>query len=601
MDDPLLEYYERELTFIREAGAQFAEKYPKIAGRLQLQTDRCEDPHTERLLEGFAFLTGRIQKKIDDAFPELTESLLQVIYPHYTRPLPSMTTVKFAPRLLNVPPAGHVIAKGARLFTPPVQDSRILFTTTQAVRLLPVEVAGAEFILPYNPGIGAVAGLRIELNMAPKLTLDRIAWPHSLRLFLNGHQQHIFKLYELILNNTVQVRIVSYSQQKGTRRQEGTLSLTPDHIVPVGFGPDEALLPWPQQSFDGYRLLYEYFAFPEKYLYFDIAGMDQVRAMAGDSLEIIIYLNQKGVGSLLIDNDTFCLYASPAVNLFQQIALPVRIEHQRTQYPIYHDANTKSTTEVFSIDEVTGVADKGDSEIVYHPFYSVGHYGQKEDQEAYWHIQRSPSPRKGDQGMDVSLSFTDAGMAAAQPQCATLTVHTTCTNRDLPARLTPGGFARDFFLEQECPIEGIGCLMKPTPTVRPKPGSRMQWRLISHLSLNYLSLLTENGQGLKELLKLYDIHDSAISQQQIDGIASIAYCYETMRIGRSFCRGVEVTIQFDEDNYVGSSVYLFASVLEHFLAQYVSINSFTRLIVKSLQRTGDIKAWPPRNGNRILI
>ena len=203
--------------------------------------------------------------------------------------------------------------------------------------------------------------------------------------------------------------------------------------------------------------------------------------------------------------------------------------------------------------------------------------------------------------MDVCLSFTDAGLAEAQPKCSTLTVHTTCTNRDMPARLAPGGLARDFYLEHECPIEGIACLMKPTKPLRPKPGSHMQWRLISHLSLNYLSLLADNGQGLKELLKLYDIHDSPITRYQIDGIESIEYSYETMRLGRSFCRGVEVTITFNEDKFVGSSVYLFAEVLDHFLAQYVSINSFTRLVVKSLQRMDVIKAWPPRSGNRVLI
>jgi type VI secretion system protein ImpG len=601
MDDPLLEYYERELTFIRESGAQFAEKYPKIASRLLLEPDRCEDPHTERLLEAFAFLTGRVQKKIDDSFPELTESLLQIIYPHYTRPLPSITTVKFMPRLVNIPTSGHIIAKGARLFSPPVKETKIVFTTIQEVHLLPVEVARAGFTLPYNPSIGATGGVKIELNTAPGITLGKIEWPHTLRFFLNGHQQHIFKLYELIMNNTVQVHIDSFSENNGVKRQEDVVILAPECIIPVGFARDENLLPWPQQSFDGYRLLYEYFAFAERFLFFDLTGMQQLRQMAGSSLEINIYLNQSGAEQLLIDDDTFCLYATPAVNLFQQIALPVRIEHKRTQYPVYHDISTKSTTEVFSIDEVTGVTDSGDGDIEYQPFYSVAHYDQKEDQDAYWHLQRHPSPRKGDQGMDAFLTFTDAGLTHAQPKCATLTVHTTCTNRDLPARLAPGGFARDFILEQECPIEGVGCLMKPTPTLRPKPGSRMQWRLISHLSLNYLSLLAGNGQGLKELLKLYDIHDSPITRQQIDGIELVNYRHETMRIGRSFCRGVEVTIVFNEDKFVGASVYLFSAALEHFLGQYVSVNSFTRLVVKSLQRTGVLKAWPPRSGNRVLI
>lgn len=603
MEDPLLSYYERELTFIRESGAQFAEKYPKIAGRLLLEPDRCEDPHTERLLEAFAFLTARIQRKLDDSFPELTESLLQIIYPHYTRPLPSITTVKFNPLMINVPPSGHLIAQGTTLPAPPVHDAKIEFRTTQAVRLLPAEVTGAGFTLPYDPGMGADGGIKIEIGTAGQMALDRIEWPDALRFFLNGHQQHVFRLYEWIMNNAVQVRIVSYAESNGVLCKQDSFCLGPEHIRAVGFAADEGLLPWPRQSFEGFRLLYEYFAFPEKFLYFDLAGTRQLRRMAGDRFEINIYLNQTGAERLLIDNDTFCLYTTPAVNLFERIALPIRVAQRKAQYPVLHDNNTKTTTEVFSIDRVVGIADKedGEGDILYHPFYSVAHYDQQKEREAYWHIRRHPSPRKGDKGMDTVLGFTDAGLADRQPRCSILTVHTTCTNRDLPARLAPGGRGQDFFLENEAPVTGISCLMKPTAPLRPKPGSRMQWRLISHLSLNYLSLLAEDGQGLKELLKLYDIHDSPVTRQQIEGIEALTFSHETMRLGRAFCRGVEVTVTFNENKFVGSSAYLFGCVLERFLAQYVSINAFTRLVVKSTQRTGVMKAWPARNGNRILI
>lgn len=601
MEDPLLHYYERELTFMRESGAAFAEKYPKIASRLLLEPDRCEDPHTERLLEAFSFLTGRIQKKIDDSFPELTESLLQIIYPHYTRPLPSMTTVKFMPRLQNVPPSGHWIKKGTQLFSPPIKGTKLVFSTTQDVRLLPIEVANAEITYPRNPGVGALNGIKIEMNTAPKMKLGQIEWPDTLRFFLNGQQQHVFKLYELLMNHTVQVEIVSYTEKYAVRRRQNVVTLSAEHIKPMGFDKKDAILPWPEQSFDGYRLLYEYFAFPEKFLFFDLSGIDKLRQIDGDLLEINLYLDHKDTERMLINQDTFCLYATPAVNLFKHIAMPVRVEHKKAEYPIYHDIHNKSTTEVFSVDRVTGITENGDDTIAYQPFYALSHFEDQTDQDAYWHIRRRKSPRKGDDGMDLLLSFTDAGMAAAEPACGTLTVHTTCTNRDLPSRLVPGGFARDFFIEVESPIEGIACLMKPSQARRPKPGSRLQWRLISHLSLNYLSLVSQNGQGLKELLKLYDIHDSPVTRQQIEGIETVEHRHVAMRIGRSFCRGLEVTVVLNEDRFVGSSVYLFASVLERFLAQYVSINSFTRLVVKSIQRNQVIKAWPPRNGNRILL
>ena len=601
MDDPLLHYYERELTFMRESGAEFARKYPKIASRLLLEADRCEDPHTERLLEAFSFLTGRIRKKIDDSFPELTESLLQIIYPHYTRPLPSMTVVKFMPRLQNVPPSGHWVRKGIQLYSPPIKGTRLNFRTTQDVLLLPIEVANAELTFPHNPGVNALNGIKIELNTAPKMKLGQIEWPDSLRFYLSGQQQQVFKLFELLMNNSVEVEIVSYTEQNGVRRRKDVLTHGVDHIKPMGFSKGDAMLPWPKQSFDGYRLLYEYFAFPEKFLFFDLTGMERLREIDGDLLEINIYLNHKDTERMLINQDTFCMYAAPAVNLFKQIAMPVRVEHKKAEYPIYHDIHNKSTTEVFSVDKVTGITENGDETIGYKPFYALSHFEDQEDQEAYWHIRRRKSPRKGDEGMDVLLSFTDEKMAAADPQCATLTVHTTCTNRDLPSRLVPGGFARDFFIEEESPIEGIACLMKPTPSSRPMPGGQMQWCLISHLSLNYLSLVSRNGQGLKELLKLYDIHDSPVTRHQIEGLESVEHRHVAMRIGRAFCRGIEVTLTVNEDKFVGSSVYLFASVLERFLAHYVSINSFTRLMVKSIQRRQEIISWPPRNGERVLL
>ncbi len=601
MDDPLLQYYERELTFMRESGAEFAEKYPKIASRLLLEPDRCEDPHTERLLEAFAFLTGRIQKKLDDAFPELTESLLQIVYPHYTRPFPAITLVQFKPRLSNVPPSGFQISRGTRLFSSPIKETRLTFTTTQAVRLLPLEITGAAVAFPKNPGLEAESGIKIELKAAAKLTLDKIDWPEKLRFSLNGHQQHVFKMYERIVNNAVQVEIKSFTETNGVRKDGDIQRLSADRIQPAGFSRQEALLPWPEQSFDGYRLLYEYFGFPEKFLYFDIQGLECLRHMEGNAFEIRIFFDCKQARGLLINRDTFALYTTPAVNLFKQIALPIRVEHRKSRYPVYHDVNTKMTTEVFSIDRVKGLSEDNRREVSYQPFYSLDHCEKEEEGGVYWHLQRRKSPRKNDEGMDVLLSFTDGGLSAAQPECAALTVQTTCTNRDLPARLTPGGLLNDFTMEEECPIEGIRCLMNPTLPRRPRVGSRLQWRLISHLSLNYLSLVEKNGQGLKELLTLYDIHDSPVTKHQIGGIEAVGMEHVTMRLQRAFSRGVEVTILVNEDKFVGSSVFLFASVLERFLAQYVSINSFSRLVLKSLQRAEVIKAWPPRNGNRILL
>ena len=522
--------YERELAFMRESGAEFARKYPKIAGRLLLEQDRCEDPHTERLLEGFAFLSARIQKKLDDAFPELTESLLQIIYPHYTRPVPSMTTIKFNPLLANIPSSGHRIRKGTKMFTPPVKNIPLTFTTTQEVCLWPIDVVDAGIAYPSRPGEGAVSGIKLTFKLGPKLDLARLEGPDTLRFFINAHQQHAFKLYELIMNNAVGIECATFSNTREGKIQRDSFSLSNEHIEPVGFQEKDGLLPWPEPSFDGFRLLFEYFAFPEKFLFFDIRGLQRLARCQGDCFEIKIYLNSESAEGMLINQDTFCLYATPAINLFPQTALPIRVEHRKNDYPVYHDTHTKQTTEVFSIEKVIGTSDHQDRQKEYHPFYSVSHFEQYGEQGAYWHLQRRSSPRKDDEGLDVLLSFTDAGLGAIQPEADTLLVQTICSNRDLPARLVFGGTEKDFRLETACPIDRISCLMKPTPVRRSFHGRRMQWRLISHLSLNYQSLLEKNGRGLKELLKLYDIHDSPVTRQQIEGLEAIESHRSTMRV-----------------------------------------------------------------------
>jgi len=260
---------------------------------------------------------------------------------------------------------------------------------------------------------------------------------------------------------------------------------------------------------------------------------------------------------------------------------------------------------VFSIDSVTSssAASPGE-EAHFRPFYSVRHHLDEEDnrgRRAFWHIQRRASNKKGDEGTEVFLSFADLDFNPVDPGVETLTVHTTCTNRDLPARLPFGDTAGDFDMEIAAPVARINCLIKPTPARRPSLGGALQWRLISHLSLNYMSLVEGGEEALREILKLYDFDDSPATRQQINGIVSLQAQHVTKRIGQSFCRGVQVTIEFDEDKFVGTGLYLFASILERFLGQYVSVNSFSQLVAKTVQKKGALKKWPPRNGNRVLL
>ncbi len=592
MDDGILHYYERELSFIREMGPEFAKKYPKIAGRLLLESDTCEDPHTERLIEAMAFLGGRIHKKIDNDFPKITEALLNVLYPHYTSPIPSMSVVKFEPDKLAITREGYRIARGAKLHSKPVKGVPCRFRTGYPVTLWPVEVASARIVDSIKPVNNARQAIVIQLKTCNNLTFSQLDWD-QVRFFLNGSGQQVCHLYELLFNNVCHVECVS--PDSGGKTAE--IVLKPGDITPVGFNRDETLIPYQQRSFPGYLLLFEYFCFPEKFHFFDLKGLEVLRRTAlGDTLELRIYLNRKANSNLLINGDTFCLNATPVINLFSKIAEPIRITREKTEYRVIPDIRRMEATEIFSIDSVASSQE-------YKPFYSMQFHGccaGEFEKQPFWHMERKPGGKKGDNGTEVFLSFTAPNFRPVDSEAETVTVHVTCTNRDLPGRIAFNDPHGDFTMDFPAPVSSVKCLIKPTLTRRPSLGGALHWRLISHLSQNYMSLVEGGEDTLREVLKLYDFDNSPATRQQIDGIVSVQSGVVSKRIGRSLCRGIEVAITFDEDKYVGAGLYLFASVLEHFIGHSVSVNSFSQLVAKTLQRKERLKAWPPRNGNRIL-
>lgn len=599
MEDELLRYYEQELTFVRRMGEEFAKKYPKVASRLLLEPGKCDDPNTERLIEAFAFIAGRIHKKIEDNFPEITESLLNIVYPHYTRPVPSMSVVGFQTVKKSVPPEGYRIEKGTALYSKPVNGIPCQFTTSCPVTLWPMEVVSAGLRDPKHGVRNAQQALVLQLKTDEGVKFPQVA-ADELRFFLNGPSQQMFPLYELLGNNVCQV-IYEFRNQQG--RQE-SITLGKEFLEPVGLDPDQAIMPYTERSFPGYGLLLEYFCFPEKFLFFCLKGLDQVKKKAtGDTVEIWLYLDKPAKSNMSVKAETFLIHAAPVINLFKRIAEPIWVEHTKTEYQVVPDARRPQGSEIFSVDSVTATSQMHAGGIEFHPIYSVRHHLENDEgrQRAFWRAERRPSGRKGDDGTETYLSFTDWNLKPADPGVETLMLNITCTNRDLPGKLPFGDSDGDFEMELSAPVSRIVSLVKPTPTRRPALGAALQWRLISHLSLNYLSVSEGGEDALRELLKLYDFDDSPATRQQISGIVGLKSAYVTRRIEHSFCRGLQVTIEFDEDKYVGSGLYLFASILERFLAQYVSINSFTQMVAKTLQRKEPLHTWLPRNGNRILL
>ncbi len=602
MDDTLLSYYEQELTYIRELGAEYARKYPKIAGRLLLEADKSEDIHVERLIEAFAFIGGRIHKKIDDDFPEITQSLLNIIYPHYMAPIPSMAMVQFDPIRQNISEAGYEVDRDTALISQPVAAIPCSFRTCMPVQIWPVEVVNARFKDPdFSRSDGALLVLELELSTFNNVRFNDLSWNH-VRFFLNGQSHHVFKIYELLLNNVIALEMETVDGSG----QAVKVSLSPDTIRAAAFEDEEALLPFTSRSFPGYRLLLEYFCLPEKFLFIDFCGLDGLQHLkANESLTIRMYLNKIPKTKIVVDRDTFVLNVAPAINLFKRIAEPIRIEYMKPEYQVVPDLRRRNATEIFSLDRlVSSNAVSGEEGVEFKPFYSIRHHlaeAENLKRQVFWHSKRRISEKKDDRGTDVYLSFVDVGFKATDPDAEILSAHLTCSNRDLPSKLPFGNPAGDFNLEIAAPVSVIRCLGKPTPSRRPPLGGSLQWRLISHLSLNYLSLVQGGEDALREILKLYDFEDSPSTRQQINGIVSIQAKHVTRRIGLSVCRGVQVTIEFDEDKFVGAGLFLFASILEQFLGQYVSVNSFSQLVAITTQGKKVIKEWSPRSGGRVLM
>ncbi|HEX8096923.1 MAG TPA: type VI secretion system baseplate subunit TssF, partial [Pyrinomonadaceae bacterium] len=381
-------------------------------------------------------------------------------------------------------------------------------------------------------------------------------------------------------------------------------------VKPVGFEPDEGMLPYTARSFTGYRLLTEYFAFPQKFLFFDVAGLDQAaRAGFGDRFDIVIHLRDVVPPRGKIDAANFQLGCTPAVNLFQELAEPVQLTGQQHEYHVIPDVRRQAEMEVYSVDEVSSTDPQAQVVRSFQPFYSFRHAYDHAQDRTFWYASRRQSERAEDPGTEVYLSLVDLGFDPHVPASDILNVRVTCTNRDLPGKLPFGGREGDLEVEGAVPASRVHCLTKPTQTLRPPLRRGAQWRLVSHLSLNHLSLLGNERDGspdaLQEILFLYDLQDSSATRKQILGVGSVAgrrVVRQTgSRIGSGFVRGIETTVEFDEEQYVGSGVFLFASVLERFLGLYASVNSFNQLVAKTRQREGIMKQWPPRAGEQILL
>jgi type VI secretion system protein ImpG len=607
MSNELLPYYERELAFIRQMTAEFQEKYPKIAGRLKLEGEKeCEDPHIERMIESFALLAGRVHHKLDDELSETTEALLDILYPHYLRPIPPLAIIQFQLDPSQTAPASTHVPTGTVIRTRPEEGQVCSFRTGYPVNLWPLRVTGASVSTNRFTSHGmpedAAGIVRIQIECLAGLALEQLSIG-SLRFYLDGDRAVVHALYELLFLNTLNV---SLRTLPGTAAHE---VLPANSLRQVGFEQAERILPYSDRSFIGYSLLQEYFVFPEKFFFFDIVGLDRFSKNHSEgAFEILIALRapeqQHRLAALeqTVNANSFQLGCTPIINLFDRIAEPIRLSQAKTEYRIVPDQHNQTSTEVYSVDRVTSTSAYLEEPKTYRPFYDLNHGHEMGSQRHFWHTHRRHSLRKNDDGTEVDISLVDLDFDPAIPPVEMLSLRVTCSNRDQASRLRlTGEFG-------ELEAEGLAllkarCLRKPTQTLRAPLRRGLQWRLISHLSLNYLSIVETGREALQEILRLYDFSDDPAIQKQIMGITAVSSRPLVSRVnsavGVTFCRGTDVILDFDEDQYVGTGVFLLSSVLQRFFGLYSAVNSFSRLTVRT--KKGVLKQWPPLAGEQILL
>ncbi len=621
MDTRLLEYYNRELQFMRESGAEFARRYPRVAARLGLEGLECADPYVERLLEGFAFLAARVQLKLDARQPQFTQHLLEMVYPGFLAPLPAAAVVEMSPDLQEDSlKSGVRIPRGSALRTPLGKGDRTSceFRTAQDVTLWPLTVSEAKYLSGAgalgSSGAGvdprAKAAIRLRLASAGGLPLRTLP-VDRLNFYLKATPGIASRLYEQIHANCLGVRVRPLPA--GTAPEA---ALPASAILEVGFEDAEALLPVTRTGFGGFRLLKEYFLLPERFLFFGLKGLAEAfRDCAGGEVEITLLLDRvQPVLENAIDVGQFRLNCTPAVNLFPMSCGRVGLTGADVEYHIVPDRNRPQDFEVYSVEKVTGLSRGGGETFPIEPFYSVAHRSAASAERAYYTVQRRPrltgarQARTGERasylGTECYLSVADTARRIERGEAPQAQVEALCTNRDLPIYASFGKGRTDLLLESGAPVAAIRCIAGPSPPRTAAAWGEGAWRLVSHLSLNYLSLETEGTPLLRDVLALYADPNDAVASRQIEGLSAVSFEPVVRRMPRpgpiSHGRGLAITLSLEDGAFEGTGILPLATALERFFGRYVSLNSFTQLRLESVSR-GRIKQWPVRLGGRHVL
>jgi type VI secretion system protein ImpG len=609
--ETLLPYLQEELATYRRDCKALVARFPSFASQLGITEDGCGDPQVDRLLQGCGLFSARIRKTLDDGFPRFTGAMLQATYPHYLRTYPScsIVTIEHDAARMQKP---RKIARGTALRSRVVQGVRCQFRTCSDVELAPLAVASGHLVpaatAPAGHRLATAADAALVIHFTSPVALDALGMKR-LSLFIDGDPSLC-----AALRDTLFLRTGRAFAREGEKRPWLELPAFP--IGPAGFEDHDAMLPWPARSHPAYRLLTEYFAFPDKFNFIDVDLAAVLATAPWTGNEFTLHLPVRGLARDCPAARTLASFGAgnlrthctPVINLFTRGAAPIDLHRRASEYPVVIDLARPASCELYSIDAARLVTGTGTNQRIaeLRPFYGP-HHGQGSAEPrhgGYWTMHRDDMTAQCDPGREVRITIVDDNMQPAVPEAQTLSIDVTCSNRDLPSQLQYGSAEGDLDANGILDSSPIRFLRKPTPSRRFPSDGRGQWRLISHLALNQRALSDIGLPELRQMLNLYDLPRSPVTQRQIAGIVALSSSavHEWVRTGwrSALMPGIEIRLVLDESAYAGSGLHVFIDLLDRFFALYGQINVYTRLTVVSATTAEEILKCPPRSGTILL-
>jgi len=614
--ETLLPHFERQLIALRRLSKEFAAKHPKLAGELMLAGDTCGDPHVERLIQATALLNARIARVLDDDYSRFTEALLSALYPHYLRAIPSysIALIDTTAATGNAINGANILPRGTALKTT-AQGTPCQFRTAYDVLIGPVTIAQARF----HPTPQAPASVRLPAGSSAQISIEIASTSNksglellpvkTLRVYLDGEPS-----LRAVARDTLFMRVSAAYVEMGNGQPWLRLPGVP--LAPVGFAATDAMLPFRPSEHPAYRLLSEYFAYPEKFNFIDIDLASLLGGRGEPCPRVKLHLILSGVRT---DSDTARILAplsaenlllgcTPIINLFQTSATPIKLTHTKSEYQLLLDDKPACAFELYSVDSVYSLCRNAeDSEVTeFVPYYSLRHGAAgKGRKNHYYLIHRDEELASSSPGLEYFITFVNGDFDPLAAQSGTVSLDVTLSNRDVPQALPYGLTGGDLQIDSSLGKFPIRFLRKPTPSRRLLAGRNSQWGLISHLALNHRSLSSDGVDSLIALLKLHTMRDSAVGLRQVEGIVGLQQRATTAWVhdakGAAYLSGIELRLTLDEEAFAGSSIHAFAQLLDHLFGLSVHLNSFTQLVVLSSTSGKELMRCLPRNGDLSLV